>query len=102
MVLTFAERLVTRMPNDILEDLFYGKINPWENRPSNMEEFHLLNQKMSRLSDALDEQLDDETKALLDQYLSNRADMEALLSCDSFKTGFRLGVQIMMAVYKEP
>lgn len=102
MARIFAERLVTRMPDDILDDLFFGKIDPWENRPSNMEEFHLLNQKMSRLSDALDELLDDEAKSLLDQYLSSRASMETLLSCDSFKTGFRLGAQIMMAVYKKP
>ena len=80
----FAERLVTQMPDDVLEDLFFGKIDPWENRPSNMEEFQLLNQKMSRLSDALDELLDDEAKSLLDQYLSSRASMETLLSCDSF------------------
>ena len=98
----FAERLVTQMPDDVLEDLFFGKIDPWESRPSNMEEFQLLNQKMSQLSAILEERLDKETRSLLDQYLSNRADMEALLSCDSFKTGFRLGVQIMMAVYKEP
>lgn len=102
MALTFAERLVTRMPDDVLEDLFFGKIDPWENRPSNMEEFHLLNQKMSQLSAILEERLDKETRSLLDQYLSNRADMETLLSCDSFKTGFRLGIRIMMAVYKEP
>ena len=102
MAQIFAERLVTQMPDDVLEDLFFGKIDPWENRPSNMEEFHLLNQKMSRLSDTLDELLDDEAKSLLDQYLSSRASMETLLSCDSFKTGFRLGIRIMMAVYKEP
>ena len=90
------------MPNDILEDLFYGKINPWEDCPSRIEKLRSLNQKMSQLSDILEERLDKETRSLLDQYLSNRADMEALLSCDSFKTGFRLGVQIMMAVYKEP
>ena len=57
---------------------------------------------MSRLSDTLDELLDDEAKSLLDQYLSSRASMETLLSCDSFKTGFQLGAQIMMAVYKKP
>ena len=90
------------MPDDVLEDLFFGKIDPWENRPSNMEEFHLLNQKMSQLSAILEERLDKETRSLLDQYLSNRADMENLLSCDSFKTGFRLGIRIMVAVYKEP
>ena len=102
MAQIFAERLVTQMSDDVLEDLFFGKIDPWENRPSNMEEFHLLNQKMSRLSDTLDELLDDEAKSLLDQYLSSRASMETLLSCDSFKTGFQLGAQIMMAVYKKP
>ena len=90
------------MPDDVLEDLFFGKIDPWENRPSKMEEFHLLNQKMSQLSAILEERLDKETRSLLDQYLSNRADMETLLSCNSFKTGFRLGIRIMMAVYKEP
>ena len=102
MALTFAERSVTQMPGDILEDLFYGKINPWEDCPGHIEELRSLNQKMSQLSEILEKQLDKEPRSLLDQYLSNRADMEALLSCDSFKTGFRLGVQIMMAVYKEP
>ena len=90
------------MPNDILEDLFYGKINPWKDCPSRIEKLRSLNQKMSQLSDILGERLDKETRSLLDQYLSNRADMEALLSCDSFKTGFWLGIRIMMAVYKEP
>ena len=102
MALIFAERSVTQMPGDILEDLFYCKINPWEDCPGHIEELRSLNQKMSQLSDILEERLDKETRSLLDQYLSNRADMEALLSCDSFTTGFRLGVQIMMAVYKEP
>ena len=90
------------MPGDILEDLFYGKINPWEDCPGHIEELRSLNQKMSQLSEILEKQLDKEPRSLLDQYLSNRADMEPLLSCDSFKTGFRLGIRIMMAVYKEP
>ena len=89
------------MPGDILEDLFYGKINPWEDCPGHIEELRSLNQKMSQLSEILEKQHYKEPRSLLDQYLSNRADMETLLSCDSFKTGFRLGIRIMMAVYKE-
>ena len=88
------------MPNDILDDLFYGKIVPWENRPANIEEFRSLNQKMGKTSDILEQRLDEETRALLDQYISDRSDMEMLLSCDSFKAGFRMGVQIMLAVTK--
>ncbi len=90
------------MAKDILSELFYGRIVPWENRPINIDEFRELNQKMSRVSDEMDECLGKDAKALLDQYLSDRADMEMLFSLDSFKTGLRLGIQLMVAVYKEP
>ncbi len=90
------------MARDILEQLFYGEIIPWENSPENTQELKQLNQKMAQLSDALDERLDDETKALLDQYLSGRADIEAVFCCDSFKTGFRIGAQFILEVLKAP
>ena len=89
-----------QMLNDILNDLFFGKIVPWENRPESIEEFRRLNQRLGQLSDTLEERLDKETQALLDQYISDRADLESLLQCDSFKTGFRLGVQLMLAACK--
>ena len=80
------------MPNDILNDLFFGKIAPWENRPENIDEFRRLNQRLGQLSNTLEERLDKETQAILDQYISDRSDLESLLQYDSFKTGFRLGV----------
>lgn len=89
------------MPNNILNDLFFGKIAPWEDRPENIEEFRRLNQQLSQLSDTIEERLDKETQALLDQYISDRSDLESLLQCDSFKTGFHLGVQLMLAAYKK-
>lgn len=92
---------MTQMPNNILNDLFFGKIAPWEDRPENIEEFRRLNQQLSQLSDTIEERLDKETQALLDQYISDRSDLESLLQCDSFKTGFRLGVQLMLAAYKK-
>lgn len=101
MARMFAGRSVTQMPNNILNDLFFGKIVPWEDRPENIEEFRRLNQQLSQLSDTLEERLDKETQALLDQYISDRSDLESQLQCDSFKTGFRLGVQLMLAAYKK-
>ena len=89
------------MPNDILNDLFFGKIAPWENRPENIEEFRRLNQRLGQLSNTLEERLDKETQAILDQYISDRSDLESLLQCDSFKTGFRLGVQLILAACKK-
>lgn len=70
---------MTKMPNDILNDLFFGKIAPWENRPENTEEFRHLNQMLGQLSNTLEERLDKETQAILDQYISDRSDLESLL-----------------------
>lgn len=90
------------MAKDILEQLFYGEIVPWENSPDSTEELKQLNQKLAQLSETLDERLDDETKALLDQYLSDRADMVSIFCCDSFKMGFRIGAQFILEVLKAP
>lgn len=90
------------MANDILDDLFYGKISPWEDRPESFDDFLALNQKMGKLSDILDENLCKEDRALLDQYLSTRADMESLVACDNFKVGFRLGARLVLEVCKKP
>jgi hypothetical protein len=90
------------MNDNILDDLFYGKIDPWEERPTNIEEFRQLNQKMGQLSDVLESRLDDDTRELLDQYISIRADMEMLLASESFKNGFRLGMKLLMAVLNKP
>lgn len=93
---------MTQMPNDVLDDLFYGKISPWEDRPESRDEFLALNQKLGKLSDSLDEHLTKETRELLDQCLPARADMEALLACGNFKTGFRLGARLVLEVCNEP
>lgn len=90
------------MARDILEQLFYGEIVPWEKSPENIEEIKQLNQKMAQLIEALDERLDDEAKALLDQYLSGRADIESISCCDNFKTGFRIGAKFILEVMKAP
>ena len=84
----------------ILESLFYGEISPWENLPENKETFQQLNQSLSQLSDTLESRLDEESKALLDQYLSGRADLEAMYCCENFKEGFRLGVQLVLEAFK--
>ena len=57
---------------------------------------------MGQLSDVLESRLDDDTKELLDQYISIRADMEMLLASESFKNGFRLGMKLLMAVLNKP
>jgi len=90
------------MAGDILDRLFHGEIIPWENRPEETEAFKQLNKRMAQVSDQLEERLDEESKALLDRLLADHADMELLYCCDNFKTGFRLGAQIILSVLKVP
>ena len=89
------------MREDVLSRLFYGLIAPWEEAPLDKEAGKKLNQEMAQLFTAIDEKVDDETKGLLEKYLVRRSDMSMMLQCDSFKTGFRLGAQLMLEVCKE-
>ena len=89
------------MAEDILSRLFYGQIDPWEDGPHDKEAGSKLNHEMSQLLESIEKKIDGETKELLEQYLVRRSDMSMMLQCDSFKTGFRLGIQLVLAAYKE-
>ena len=89
------------MAEDILSRLFYGQIDPWEDGPHDKEAGSKLNHEMSQLLESIEKKIDGATKELLEQYLVRRSDMSMMLQCDSFKTGFRLGVQLVLAAYKE-
>lgn len=89
------------MAEDILSKLFYGQIDPWEDGPHDKEAGKNLNHEMSQLWESIEKKVDGEAKELLEQYLVRRSDMSMMLQCDSFKTGFRLGVQLMLAAYKK-
>ena len=88
------------MARDILERLFFGEIVPWEDRPEGTKEFQKINQELAQLSDTLENRLDETSEAVLDQYLSGRADLESMYCCENFKTGFRLGVQLILEVFR--
>ena len=90
------------MANDILNDLYYGQVTPWEQQLEDIDKLNELNHKMAELRDILNQRIDKETQELLNRYLPDRSEMEDLLALDRFKTGFRLGAQLMQAVHKEP
>ena len=90
------------MANDILNDLYYGQVAPWEQQLEDIDKLNELNHKMAELRDILNQRIDKETQELRNRYLSDRSEMEDLLALDRFKTGFRLGAQLMQAVHKEP
>ncbi len=87
------------MNNDVLEQLFYGKIAPWEQQPEDVEEFRRLSRELSLTRSELNDRIDDDTENLLERYLAIHADLENLHSLEAFKYGFRMGIQIMLDVY---
>lgn len=85
------------MEQDILSQLYYGNIVPWENRNDKTPEMEPFSDQVDKDIQCLDNLLDDEGKKVLERLLDNSAELERLMVCEGFKDGFRLGVQLVAA-----
>lgn len=85
------------MEQDILNQLYYGKIVPWENQNDKTPEMEALSEQVHRDIESLEKLLDGEGKRILERLLDNSAELERWLVCEGFKDGFRLGVQLTAA-----
>lgn len=93
------------MEQEILNQLYYGEIVPWENRNDKTPEMVLLSDQVDADIKVLDQLLDDTGKQILERLLDNSAELERKMICEGFKDGFRLGVQLTaagMGSKKEP
>ena len=86
---------------NILEEFWYGNINPQEQSTENNPEIkHLLN-LMGRNRDSLSDTLTDEQKETLAKYDDCVNEMYGIIEQEVFKYGFRLGARIMMEITKD-
>lgn len=85
------------MEKDILSQLYYGNIVPWENRNDRTPEMEPFSDQIDKDIQYLEKRLDDEGKKVLERLLDNSAELERLMVCEGFKDGFRLGVQLVTA-----
>lgn len=83
------------MEQNILNQLYYGKIVPWENRNDKTPEMEPFSEQVDQDIERLEKLLDDEGKKLLERLLDNSAELERQMVCEGFKDGFRLGVQLV-------
>ena len=81
------------MEQDILEQLYFGRIVPWENRNDKTPEIEQVYQDVERLTQLLDE----DGKKILERLMDNRSELESHQILEGFKHGFRLGVQLTAA-----
>ena len=84
----------------IIEDLYYGRIAPYEMNISATTEYQKLKALADRNEDLLRQTLSDEQKELLEKLIEFVTDISSISERDMFIAGFRLGVKLMMDVMK--
>ena len=85
----------------IIEDLYYGRISPYEISISATPEYQKLKALADRNEDLLRESLSDKQKELLDKLIETVTDISSISERDMFINGFRLGVKLMIDIMKD-
>ena len=84
-----------------IQDLYYGRISPYEMSISTAPEYQKLKALADRNEDLLKETLSDEQKELLDKLTECITDISSISERDMFIAGFRLGMKLMIDVMKD-
>ncbi len=82
----------------IIEDLYFGRISPYEMSISATPEYQKLKVLADRNEELLRESLSDEQKELLEKLIETVTDISSISERDMFINGFRLGMKLMMDV----
>ena len=84
-----------------IQDLYYGRISPYEMSISTAPEYQKLKALADKNEDLLRETLSDEQKELLDKLIESVTDISSISERDMFINGFRLGMKLMIDVMKD-
>ena len=84
-----------------IQDLYYGRISPYEMSISTTPEYQKLKTLADKNEDLLKEKLSDEQKKLLEKLTECITDISLISERDTFIAGFRLGVKLMIDVMKD-
>ena len=85
----------------IIEDLYFGRISPYEMSISAAPEYQKLKALADRNEDLLRESLSDEQKELLENLIETVTDISSISERDMFINGFRLGIKLMIDVMQD-
>ena len=80
----------------VLEDLWYGNINPHETYLNGNCRFKHLLSLMGKNRDNLSDTFTEQQKEILAKYDDAVNEMHSLAEVEAFSYGFRLGVRLMM------
>ena len=80
----------------LLEDLWYGNIDPHEAILTDRKRYKHLLSLMARNRDELNETLTDKQSEILEKYDAAVNEIHSLAEVEAFSYGFRLGVRLMI------
>ena len=83
----------------VLEDLWYGNVDPHEEILTENKRYKHLLSLMGRNRDELSETLTDKQLETLEKYDDAINEMHAVAEVEAFAYGFRLGVRLMIESY---
>lgn len=85
----------------VLEEWWYGNIEPTDGEVPRCKEYKKLVQLVSSNEDKLRQTMTDAQKELLTQYMDSQRELGALMACTLFQNSFRLGARVMLEVMEE-
>lgn len=85
----------------ILEQLWYGNIEPTEYDTSPCNEYKEVLQLMNRNEERLRATMTDEQKELFSRYTDCVREFQTLTECLLFQNSFKLGARMMLEVMEE-
>ena len=84
---------------DVLNDLYNGKININEKFPTS-KEYNTLLKQSSEILKKIKENLDNETKKLLNEYIEKQAQIISIDCEEKFIDGYKLAIGLIIAGIK--
>ncbi len=85
----------------ILEEFWYGNIEPSEYDASPGKEYHEALRLVTRNEEKLQAAMTDVQKELFARYVESQREFNAMVECLLFQNSFRLGARMMLEVMAE-
>ena len=85
----------------ILEEFWYGNIEPMEYDTSSCKEYKKLLELICRNEEKLRATMTDEQKELFSRYTDAVREYQTMAECLLFQNSFKLGARIMLEVMEE-
>lgn len=85
----------------LLEEFWYGNIEPTECDTSSSREYEKLQEPICRNEEKFKATMTDEQKALFEKYTDCVREFQTITDCLIFQNGFKLGVRMMLEIMGE-